>query len=247
MNDDFFGSLTDEELMLLLNETPTDVDDSIKRQIKSKALFKAGFKEKKIIHFPFRAVSVAAACLCVLLSVLLVYVLKSGSNSPSVQVSTTQSSALQQNPIIAALSKSDEGLVLSLLDYKQYVDTSVLNYAVMNSDKVSYRIIRDIATTLKETVGKTGLDPLVENALFGRSEKVIELLSEKEKLEMTPDEKLAFFFSAAFCDSSVLEKFIELGADIFMKTTLGRTILDVAETYENKSIIEYAEKNGLYV
>ena len=106
-------------------------------------------------------------------------------------------------------------------------------------------MISDIAKSVEDVFGSTGLDPLLESTLIGNSKKALEELKKKDGMLMTPTEKLAFFFSVAFCDSDVVEAFKEKGADIFSTDAAGNNILQIAEKYGNTKNAKYAKEQGI--
>ena len=121
----------------------------------------------------------------------------------------------------------------------------MLNYAVNCTSFLSYTVIKEIAAAVKNVFGSTGLDPLLENTLIGNSEKALEELEKCDKMLMTPNEKLAFFFSVAFCDSDVVEAFCEKGADLSSTDAAGNSVLQIAEKYGNAENEKYARDQGI--
>lgn len=242
---DLFEGLTEEELALLLGDTQTDIDKATKNNILKRAEKKAAISKE--LEFPYKRIAYIAASLCVVLVAALIYVLFQGGNAPQTAETTpTTTESRPTNPLLLALKSDDEELIKSLLNYSDFIDTSVLDYAVSCAGKVSYGTVQLIASRVKETFGSTGLSPLLECAVLGDSEGELAELEKCSSLSMNLEETLAYFFSAAFCDDDVIERFVELGVSTMMRDPVGKTMLDIAEAYENQSIIEYAEENGLY-
>ena len=119
-----------------------------------------------------------------------------------------------------------------------------MNYAMKFMNLLSYRSIRDIAKAVQEKFGSTGLDPLVENAVLGNSDEVVSLLSKRESLG-TLNDRIAYFFSAAFCSSDTLRLFHEKGMDVGTTDENGDTVYEIAEKYGNEENKNYARNMGV--
>ena len=118
---------------------------------------------------------------------------------PATKVTTTQTTtkASYDNPLFSAILSGNEKLIESLIANSLLLTQDILTFALESADKISYDTIRSIAEQVKEKYGSTGLDPLLDEAIFGNFESVRDRLSEKDESEMTPAEKLAWFFVTA--------------------------------------------------
>ena len=111
---------------------------------------------------------------------------------PTTTQPTTQANAF--NPLFDAIVAGNQKLIEELITNSLLLSQDVLKIAVEYADKISYDSIRRIAEEVKNKYGSTGLDPLIEGAIFGDIESVEEKLKNKDESEMTPAEKLAYFF-----------------------------------------------------
>lgn len=109
---------------------------------------------------------------------------------------TTQTSSF--NPLRDAISAGNQKLIEELITNSLLLSQDVLKFAVESADKISYDSIRRIAEEVKNKYGSTGLDPILEGAIFGDFQSVEEKLKNKDESEMTPAEKLAYFFITTF-------------------------------------------------
>lgn len=115
---------------------------------------------------------------------------------PTTTAPTTQADAF--NPLFSAITAGNEKLVEELIANSLLLSQEVLKFAVESADKISYDSIRKLAEEVRNKYGSTGLDPLLEGAIFGDFQSVEEKLKDKDESEMTPSEKLAWFFITNF-------------------------------------------------
>lgn len=261
--DDVFSSLSPQELGLLLENQEAEIEKADEEKIRTLAFQKAGLDStnksekssakkrtqksanKRRAVF-FRAVA-AAACLCVVSAAAFFGVKtfsKPQTESTGVSIATSSSTA-GEKALMLAISSGDEGLIEKLLKSGVLVSRDILGYAVECTSFLSYRVIGELAQAVEEVFGSTGLDPLLESTLIGNSERALQELKKREGILMTPSEKLAFFFSVAFCNSDVVEAFTEKGADINATDAAGNNILQIAEKCGNKETAEYARVHGI--
>lgn len=241
----FFLELNEEEADLILKDIDIPTERELNSNIKERAgIVKASYPTilpiKKIL--PFAAVFVLVFALTVAVGLR-------GRTVPIKSETTTLPSATQQppedNPLMVAISTGNEDIIQKLLSVPGIITSETLDFALNFSNLLSYDTLRNIALSVRESLGSTGLDGLVEGALLGDSGKVITELSSREKMTMNPFEKLAFFFAVAFCDSEAVESFVERGYDINIKDASGNSIYAIAEKYGNESTKEYAISMGI--
>lgn len=241
----FFLELNEEEADLILKDIDIPTERELSSNIKERAgIVKASYPTilpiKKIL--PFAAVFVFVFALTVAVGLR-------GRTAPIKSETTTLPSTTQQppedNPLMVAISTGNEDIIQKLLSVPGIITSETLDFALNFSNLLSYDTLRNIALSVRESLGSTGLDGLVEGALLGDSGKVITELSSREKMTMNPFEKLAFFFAVAFCDSEAVESFVERGYDISIKDASGNSIYAIAEKYGNESTKEYAISMGI--
>lgn len=244
-----FGSLSPEDLGTLLEKTETSAPDEELQKLRNLSFKKAGLKKPdrgKVFYFKAFAL---AACFCAVLlcTVWGVRTLSKPDAVQTPQAETSQPTAdgNETNPLMLAISKGDESLIEKLLKSKAFVNSDVLNYAVNCTSFLSYTVINEIADSVESIFGTTGLDPLLESTLIGNSQKALEELQKRDKMLMTPTEKLAFFFSVAFCDSDVVKAFCAKGADISSTDAAGNSVLQIAQKYGNAQNAAYARSQGI--
>lgn len=111
-------------------------------------------------------------------------------------VTTTQAS--NNNPLFSAILSGNEKLIERLITNSLLLSQDILTFAIESADKISYDTIRSIAEQVRNKYGSTGLDPLLDDAIFGNFDSVRDKLEEKDESNMTPTEKLAWFFVTTF-------------------------------------------------
>ena len=151
----------------------------------------------------------------------------------------------EDNPLMAAISTGDDDIIQKLLSVPGVITKESLDFALNLSGGLSYNTLNQLALKVRDTLGSTGLDALVESALLGDSQKVITELDTRSEITMTPFEKLAFFFSVAFCDSETVKKFVDMGYDINTTDASGNSIYAIAEKYGNEDTKSYALSMGI--
>ena len=114
---------------------------------------------------------------------------------PPTTQATTQTDPF--NPLFSAITTGNQKLVEQLITNSLLLTDDVLSFAIQYADRISYDSIRRIAEEVREKYGSTGLDPLIESAIFGDFQAVEEQLRNKDESEMTPAEKLALYFIRA--------------------------------------------------
>ena len=196
-------------------------------------------REPKSIPRIFKIIPMAVALVAVIAGVILAV---NELAVPKYEKTTTTAPATLQNsgdPILSAIISGHEKLIESLITNSLLLSQDIATFAIENAGKLSYETIRHITEAVNEKFGTTGLDSLLESAILGDSQKVMDELEDKDKMEMTPSERLAFFFSAAFGNSQVIEEFIEKGFDASLKDSSGKTIFDIAGIYGNDEILKW--------
>lgn len=122
----------------------------------------------------------------------------SASKQETTTTTTTQPTTQHYDPLLAAIMAGNEKLIEELITNSLLLSQDILKYAVESADKISYDSIRHIAEEVKKKYGSTGLEPILEGAIFGDFQSVMDKLKEKDESEMTPAEKLAYFFATTF-------------------------------------------------
>lgn len=242
--DILFSTLDESEAEKLLCSISAEADPIVSAKIKAKL----GIEEKsKIKALPITKVILPfAAVLCVILSCTIALGVKN-HRIPSVTTTAPviTEPAPQDNPLMFAISSGNDDIIQKLLTVPGVITKETLDFALNFSNTLSYNTIHSIAVSVRDALGSTGLDSLVESALLGDSQSALRELKARENMTMTPFEKLAFFFAVAFCDSEVVEEFINRGYDIYTKDSSGNSIYAVAEKYGNEDTMNYAVAHGI--
>ncbi len=242
-----FSELSPQELDELLTNIDIPEDKALSERIGNRL---GVTKKANIINLPARYIVSVAAAVCFLIASLTVFTVRTNKSPeaaiPSDTTSTvTQVSAPAENPLMVAISTGDEDLITRLLSLPGLISREALEFALNLSEHLSYDTLHQIALSVKENLGSTGLDGLLESSIFGDSQRALEELRKRDKLLMTPFEKLAFFFAVAFCDSEVVDEFISKGYDINFKDAQGNSIYAIAEKYGNEENMQYAISKGI--
>lgn len=223
-----FSQLDEEQISGLTEGIDIEPDEELSKRIKEKAGLK---HQAKIIRFDFYKLITAAACL--------VIVFCSGvfisEHFPIVteEPETTASAQSYELSLVKAIVSGNDGAVMSLAENAAALSSEVMSIAVEYSEYLSYESLQSIGMAVYEKLGSTGLDSLLECTLLGNSQKALEELEKRDKLLMTPTEKLSFFFSVAFCDSEVVEYFLSHGYGTDLTDEKGETALEIARDYNN--------------
>jgi len=246
-----FADFDESQMTELLKNTEAEPDENLNERIKDRVIPELlGENNGKIKKLPLRKIIAAAAAIIAVVSsavALAMYYEPVDKNlpvftttSPSSVSTTDQAQSL--NPLMLAISKGDESLVELLLKNAVYFTKETLSFALNYADVISYDSIKQIAEKTLQTFGETGLDGLLESAILGDSEKALKELEKRENMLMTPMEKLAFFFSVAYCDSEVVKAFLDRGYEADMTNAKGYTALDIAEKYGNGATAEFLKE-----
>lgn len=237
------AELSVEEAELLLKDVDVPSDPELSARIKKKL---GVGKRADIISIPLRKYIPVAAMLVVAVALATTLGLsdKLVLTSQSSIVTTTEQPPVE-NPLMAAISTGDDDVIQKVLTVPGVITRETLDFALNLSNALSYNTIHQIALQVQSTLGSTGLDSLVEGALLGDSEKVITELDSRSEMTKSPFEKLAFFFSVAFCDSETVKKFVDRGYDINTKDSSGNSIYAIAEKYGNEDTKSYAVSMGI--
>lgn len=249
-----FEELSVEEMSCLLENIEADNSPEFSSEIKLsvfKEIAPEAVTENKKSGFSriFKIIPMAAALVIVIMGAV-VAVNNLVTDKPeetttavvTTQITTTENTSF--NPLKSAISLGDEKLIETLVANTLLLSKDIIAFAVECADVLSYTAIQTIAEATRETFGTTGLDALLEKAILGDSQGVLEELREREKILMTPAEKLAFFFSAAFCDSEVISEFLEKGFDLSLKDAAGKSVYEIAEKYGNEENVILADKSN---
>jgi len=244
--DILFSSLSEKEADLLLSDIEDNTDPVVSAKIRERLGIEKTAKEK-VRAFPFvKAALPFAAVPCMVLACAIALGVK---NHRLTSVTTTApvitEPAPQDNPLMAAISSGNDDIIQKVLTVPGAITKETLDFALNFSSILSYNTIHSIALSVREAMGSTGLDSLVESALLGDSQTALKELKARENMAMTPFERLAFFFAVAFCDSEVVEEFVNRGYDINIKDSSGNSIYAIAEKYGNESTKNFAVSHGI--
>lgn len=246
-----FDELDVAELSELLESIDEEQDMLLSQRIKNKAVPQLTREDKvpevreKTVPRIFKIIPIAAALIIFIAgAVVAVSEMVSPAKQPetTTQATTAERQGLFDNPLMLAISSGNEKLIESLLKNTVLLTEDILDYAMDFAGVISYDSLQEIAKAVEKNVGSTGLDSLLESTLLGDSQQALEELKKRDKMLMTPAERLSFFFSAAFCDSEVINEFLEKGFDIGLKDASGKSIFEIAEKYGNEENVKKAEE-----
>lgn len=240
-----FDSLNAEEMEELIKNIDIPQNEELSAQIKERLNIT---KKKSTVFFTPKFIIPMAAALCAVIASAVAFTLQV-SKKPEITAPTTtaytEPAVPLENPLMLAISSGDEGLITSLLTLPELVSQETLGFAMNFSNLLSYETLHEIALSVKENLGSTGLDTLVESTVFGDSQRALEELRKRDGILMTPLERLAFFFAVAFCDSEVVDEFVRMGYDINSTDSQGNSIYAIAKKYGNQENVQYAISKGI--
>ena len=235
--DDFTEEVAEEFSEELPDETQEETISEADDEIFEEPVIER--RKRRGVNRLFKVMAMAA----VLVLVIIVAVIAIDKLSvPKYEGTTTTAPTTAKNnddPLFSAILSGNEKLIESLITNSLLLTEDMVSFALENAGKLSYETIRHITEAVNEKFGSTGLDSLLEGAILGDSEKVMDSLEGKDEMEMTPSERLAFFFSGAFGNSEVIEEFIEKGFDATIKDSSGKTVFDIAGIYGNSDILNW--------
>ena len=191
--DEDYEAETQEEAEENIAETPEDViDETAKGPI-------VEIEETKATGFG-RVLKTFVAMVSLVLVIVVAVIAYDRLSVPKYVPPTTQATTQADtfNPLFSAITAGNEKLIEQLIANSLLLSQDVLKFAIESADKISYDSIRKIAEEVKNKYGSTGLDPILEGAIFGDFKSVEEKLKGKDESEMTPAEKLALFFITTF-------------------------------------------------
>lgn len=240
-----FSCLDEKEAEELLKGIEAEENPAFAQSVK-KRLGITESKKASVVPFPIKRILPVAAVfvLVVALAVTLGLTRNEVQTAPTTAPTTTQP-APTENPLMVAISSGNEELIPKLLSLPGLITQETLDFALNFANLLSYDTLHEIAISVRESLGSTGLDSLVEAALLGDSQKVLDELKKRDQMLMTPFEKLAFFFTVAFCDSEAVDEFVKCGYDINEKDASGNSIYAIAEKYGNTDTMQYALSKGI--
>lgn len=243
----FFSSLSDEEAEMFLKDIKVEEDPKLSERIKNNLQLES---KGRIIKFPIKkAVGLVAAVLAVTICAALgvrIYDANKPVPSTTTAVSTTSQSLFSADMLKIAINSGNESLIEKILAVAPSIfSDEIISLAVDCVEYISYGTLHNIVTTVVEYRGTTGLDPLLESTLLGDTEKALEELEKRGEVLTSYAERLAFFFAAAFCDSEVLNSFLEKGFSLDITDIHGDNIYEIAQKYGNEDNIQYLNSKGV--
>lgn len=243
--DMLFTELDEQELEQLIADIDIPKDAELSLKIKKRLDVD---RKSRIGSLPFGYIFTAAALFCVVVTTIVLFAINNSTKPQTVTqqpITVTEAVKPAENPLMVAISTGDDDLISSLLSLPSLISQETLEFALNFANLLSYDTIYEIAVSVKETLGSTGLDSLVESSIFGDSESALKELKRRDSLTMTPFEKLAFFFAVAFCDSEVVDEFVKRGYDVNITDLQGNSIYAIAEKYGNEENMRYAVSKGI--
>lgn len=234
------SQLDEAEISNLVENIDIPADPSLSERIREKSGIK---KKAKIIPAAFTKYALSAACFAI--AVMCAFFLT--TDSPAIkqerttEPQTTESSSAFEFSLVKAIVSGDDGLIDALINDATTLSAEIMSIAVEYSEYLSYESLQDIGEAVYRKLGTTGLDSLTESTLLGDSQRALEELEKRENLLMTPMEKLAFFFSVAFCDSEVVQYFVEKGYDLDITDGKGEDVFEIARENKNDSTLSWLE------
>lgn len=245
--DMLFSCIDEKEADELLRNIEAEENPAFAESLKNRLGINES-KKSNIIPFPVKKALPFAAVFTLVIATAVTLGLNREliptKTTTTTEVTTTQP-APAENPLMVAISTGNDDVIAKFLAIPGLISQETLDFALNFANLLSYDTIHEIALSVRESLGTTGLDSLVEGALFGDSQKVLDELKKRDQMLMTPFEKLAFFFAVAFCDSEVVDEFVKCGYDINEKDASGNSIYAIAEKYGNTDTMQYALSKGI--
>ena len=111
------------------------------------------------------------------------------------------------------------------------------------SDITKYGVIKRILESLSKEGYKSGLNPVLEAAMLGKSSKEIELINSNKMNK--EDEQKILFYTAAFGSVDAMKLLEAKGIDIKSKDSNENTTLIIAAQYGNLEMVKYLLNKGV--
>ncbi|MGN0447494.1 MAG: hypothetical protein ACI4GC_02990 [Acutalibacteraceae bacterium] len=244
----FFSSLSEEEAEMFLKDIKVEEDPKLSERIKNNLQLES---KGRIIKFPIKKAvgliaAVSAVTICAALGVRIYDANKPVPTTTTAVTATKSQSLFSTDMLKIAINSGDEGLIEKILAVAPSIfSDEIINLAIDCVEYISYGTLHNIVTTVVEYRGTTGLDPLLESTLLGDTEKALEELEKRGEVLTSYAERLAFFFAAAFCDSEVLNSFLEKGFSPDLTDIHGNNIYEIAQKYGNEDNIQYLNSKGV--
>ncbi len=246
--DIIFSEFNEEEMSEALKGVYVEADPELSNIIKTKLNIPLTQSESKKKKISLKIILPIAASLAVIVgaaSVVMNTDLLSKINKTTVpttvtttSVTTTKAPTLEEG-ILSAIVLGDGTVLKSVIESSHEKAQMIMNHALQSLGIIPYSTVQSIAKTMYDAFGTTGLDTILESTILGDNQRALEELNKTDRLMNTPSEKSAFFFSAAFCSSEVLDAFIKKGYDITIKDSVGNTVYEIAKINSNQEIMEY--------
>lgn len=155
--------------------------------------------------------------------------------------------ALRANSKASSESEINK-LITLLLDNGAKIRPISLQVALTgagNDDFCRYGIVKKIMEKLNEEGEKSNIDPILEAAILGDSDKVNELIKEGNIKDNIKDKVL--FYTAAFGKVETIKLLEDKGFDLNTNDKKNDTLLTVASQYGNLEVAQYLCEKGMNI
>ena len=117
--------------------------------------------------------------------------------------------------------------------------------SIYNDGDGKYALVNFVLKNLLDNNYKSELNPVVEAAILGKSEKVRKLINIVEMDD--EDKKSILFYTAAFGDVETIKLLQEKDLSLNICDNYGMSVLSIASKYGNSDVVKYILEQGLDV
>ena len=154
----------------------------------------------------------------------------------------------------AVFGREDENRIMSTVELflqrgsvvgPKTLEAAFKGRSIYNDGDGNYALVKMILEKLLKNKYKSSLNPTVEAAMLGKSEKVRKLINSGEMND--EDKKSILFYTAAFGDVETIKLLEEKDLSLNICDNYGMSVLSIASKYGNLDVVKYLLEQGVDV
>lgn len=154
----------------------------------------------------------------------------------------------------AAFGREDENRIMSTIKLflgrgsmvgPKTLEVAFKGRSIYNDGDGNYALVKMILEELLNNKYKSGLNPTVEAAMLGKSERVRKLINSGDMKEA--DKESILFYTSAFGDVETMKLLQEKGLSLNTCDNYGMSLLSIASRYGNLDVVKYLLEQGIDV
>lgn len=154
----------------------------------------------------------------------------------------------------AVFGREDENRIMSTVELflqrgsvvgPKTLEAAFKGRSIYNDGDGNYALVKMILEKLLKNKYKSSLNPTVEAAMLGKSEKVRKLINSGEMND--EDKKSILFYTTAFGDVETIKLLQEKDLSLNICDNYGMSVLSIASKYGNLDVVKYLLEQGVDV